>query len=188
MWERMFEALTTDRDNQYLTIDSNIVRDRSQAATGKGGREDQVLGRSRGGLKTKIHMPADTFGRPLRILSRRGMSVPPGRFSPMKRYASTDLRDRIAEGGHSNTIERSGSHPTSTSTSIATGSNSASVAPRIIAGSRAALIDLPRQWSRPSCRARFGRSGVGPSKGQGFSPVTEPRSPRATGPSAIHHR
>lgn len=37
MWERMFEALTTDRDNQYVMIDSRVVRDRGQAATGKAG-------------------------------------------------------------------------------------------------------------------------------------------------------
>ncbi len=36
VWERVFEALTTDRDNQYLMIDSTIVRAHQQAATGKG--------------------------------------------------------------------------------------------------------------------------------------------------------
>ncbi len=36
-WERVFETLTTDRDNQYLMIDSTIVRARQQAANGKGG-------------------------------------------------------------------------------------------------------------------------------------------------------
>jgi len=35
---RVFAALTTDRDNQYLMIDSTIVRAHQQAATGKGGR------------------------------------------------------------------------------------------------------------------------------------------------------
>jgi len=33
----VFDALTTDRDNQYLMIDSTIVRAHEQAATGKGG-------------------------------------------------------------------------------------------------------------------------------------------------------
>jgi len=37
VWERVFEALTADRDNQYLMIDSTIVRAHQQAATGKGG-------------------------------------------------------------------------------------------------------------------------------------------------------
>ncbi len=37
IWERVFEALTADRDNQYLMIDSTIVRAHQQAACGKGG-------------------------------------------------------------------------------------------------------------------------------------------------------
>ena len=37
-----------------------------QAATGKGVARNQALGRSRGGLTTKIHLATDTYGRPLR--------------------------------------------------------------------------------------------------------------------------
>ncbi len=37
VWERVFEALTRDRDNQYLMLDSTLVRAHQQAATGKGG-------------------------------------------------------------------------------------------------------------------------------------------------------
>ena len=37
VWERVFAALTADRDNQYLMLDSTIVRAHQQAATGKGG-------------------------------------------------------------------------------------------------------------------------------------------------------
>jgi putative transposase len=37
VWERVFGALTQDRDNRYLMLDSTIVRAHQQAATGKGG-------------------------------------------------------------------------------------------------------------------------------------------------------
>lgn len=37
VWERVFATLTADRDNQYLMLDSTIVRAHQQAATGKGG-------------------------------------------------------------------------------------------------------------------------------------------------------
>jgi transposase len=37
VWERVFAALTEDRDNRYLMIDSTIVRAHQQAASGKGG-------------------------------------------------------------------------------------------------------------------------------------------------------
>ncbi|MFO1487550.1 MAG: hypothetical protein U1F65_03640 [Verrucomicrobiota bacterium] len=49
-------------------IDSTLVKAHQQAATGKRGRSEQALGRSRGGLTTKIHMLCDTLGRPLRLL------------------------------------------------------------------------------------------------------------------------
>ena len=52
-WERVFKALTADQDNQYLMIDSTIVRAHQQAATGKRGAQDQALGRSRGGSGTE---------------------------------------------------------------------------------------------------------------------------------------
>ena len=43
VWERVFEALTRDRDNQYLMIDSAIVRAHAQAATGqKGGSKTRL--------------------------------------------------------------------------------------------------------------------------------------------------
>jgi transposase len=37
VWERVFAALTQDRDNRYLMLDSTIVRAHQQAATRKGG-------------------------------------------------------------------------------------------------------------------------------------------------------
>jgi transposase len=37
VWERLFEALIRDRDNQYLMLDTTLVRAHQQAATGKGG-------------------------------------------------------------------------------------------------------------------------------------------------------
>ena len=37
VWERIFAVLSRDRDNEYLMIDSTIVRAHQQAASGKGG-------------------------------------------------------------------------------------------------------------------------------------------------------
>src|SRR5215211_1328606 len=45
VWERVFNALTRDRDNEYLMIDSAIVRAHAQAATGqKGGSRTRLWG------------------------------------------------------------------------------------------------------------------------------------------------
>jgi hypothetical protein len=59
IWEQVFDALSADRDNLYLMIDSTIVRAHQQAASGKEGAKDQALGRSRGGLRAKVHMLVD---------------------------------------------------------------------------------------------------------------------------------
>ena len=39
VWERVFASLTGDPDNQYLMLDTTLVRAHQQAATGKGGRK-----------------------------------------------------------------------------------------------------------------------------------------------------
>jgi len=45
VWEWVFQALTKDRDNEYLMIDSAIVRAHAQAATGqKGGSKTRLWG------------------------------------------------------------------------------------------------------------------------------------------------
>ena len=66
--------LTADRKNEYLMLDSTLVRTHQQAATGKRGNQNQVLGRSRGGLTTKIHMLVDSLGRPLRFALSPGQA------------------------------------------------------------------------------------------------------------------
>lgn len=44
VWDRVFADLIKDRDNQYLMIDSTIVRAHQQAATGKGGPRNRLWG------------------------------------------------------------------------------------------------------------------------------------------------
>lgn len=44
VWERIFEDLTSDPDNQYLMLDSTVVRAHQQAASGKGGQRMRLWG------------------------------------------------------------------------------------------------------------------------------------------------
>jgi putative transposase len=44
VWERVFESLTGDPDNQYLMLDTTLVRAHPQAATGKGGPAIRLWG------------------------------------------------------------------------------------------------------------------------------------------------
>jgi putative transposase len=43
-WERIFEVLTRDRKNEYLMLDTTLVRAHQQAATGKGGTKIRLWG------------------------------------------------------------------------------------------------------------------------------------------------
>ena len=44
VWERVFAVLTADPDNDYLMLDSTLVRAHQQAATGKGGTKIRLWG------------------------------------------------------------------------------------------------------------------------------------------------
>ena len=44
VWERVFDNLTDDPDNQYLMLDTTLVRAHQQAATGKGGPAIRLWG------------------------------------------------------------------------------------------------------------------------------------------------
>lgn len=44
IWEKVFSALIADRRNEYLMLDTTLVRAHQQAATGKGGRATRLWG------------------------------------------------------------------------------------------------------------------------------------------------
>ena len=44
IWDKIFEILTQDAHNQYLMIDSTIVRAHQQAICGKGGAKTRLWG------------------------------------------------------------------------------------------------------------------------------------------------
>jgi transposase len=44
VWERVFEALIDDPKNEYLMLDTTLVRAHQQAATGKGGARTRLWG------------------------------------------------------------------------------------------------------------------------------------------------
>ncbi len=59
---------------ESIMIDSTIVRAHSCAAGGKGGNEEQELGRSKGGYTTKVHATTDALGNPLKLIELFGNS------------------------------------------------------------------------------------------------------------------
>ncbi|MEH1950039.1 MAG: IS5 family transposase [Nostoc sp.] len=65
VWEGVFQHLADDADNEYAMIDSTIVRAHQHSAGAKGGSSTEAIGRSKGGLSTKIHAVVDALGNPL---------------------------------------------------------------------------------------------------------------------------
>ncbi|WP_410503481.1 IS5 family transposase [Leptolyngbya sp. O-77] len=62
--QRVFQVLSEDADNEYAMIDTTIVRAHQHSAGAKGGCQCQAIGRSKGGLSTKIHATVDALGNP----------------------------------------------------------------------------------------------------------------------------
>ena len=67
VWEKFFQFLAEDADNEYAMLDATIVRahQHSAGARKKEPEEDQALGRSKGGVSTKIHAMCDALGNPI---------------------------------------------------------------------------------------------------------------------------
>ncbi|MGK9204234.1 IS5 family transposase [Sinorhizobium meliloti] len=68
VWDRLLEAVSEAYDGDIVMIDSTCVRVHQHAATGKkGDGDDGGMGRSRGGLTSKIHALVDAEGRPVNL-------------------------------------------------------------------------------------------------------------------------
>jgi transposase len=70
LWSRkgvlhcIFKCLSRLADSEWLFLDGSIVR-AHQHSSGAASEEEQAIGRSRGGLTTKIHLSVDSGGLPV---------------------------------------------------------------------------------------------------------------------------
>nr|WP_235891101.1 IS5 family transposase [Pararhizobium mangrovi] len=74
IWLRVFEALAAASPQSMQLIDSSIVRAHQHAAGGKKGVRNHAIGRSRGGLTSKIHVVVDEKGLPVRLALTAGQA------------------------------------------------------------------------------------------------------------------
>ena len=72
VWRGILAVLAEDADNEYDMIDSTVVRAHQHSAGARKADGDQAIGRSRGGLSTKIHTLVDALGNPLGIVLTGG--------------------------------------------------------------------------------------------------------------------
>jgi transposase len=66
-WKALFKKLTQDIDTESIMIDGSYVKLHQHGCGAQGGQYLQAIGRSKGGLTTKIHAVVDGLGNPLRI-------------------------------------------------------------------------------------------------------------------------
>ncbi|MGL4824691.1 MAG: IS5 family transposase [Alphaproteobacteria bacterium] len=77
VWQMIFNTLASDADTEWVMIDTTLIRAHQHAAGARkkcsqGTAREQELGRSRGGLTTKIHAACDALGNPLRFYLTAG--------------------------------------------------------------------------------------------------------------------
>src|SRR3954466_666023 len=68
IFERVFACLSGEPDFEYALIDGTIVTAHQKASGAKGGTRSQAIGRSRGGLTTKIVALVDALGTLVRFI------------------------------------------------------------------------------------------------------------------------
>ena len=72
VFQRVFRFLASDHDNEYMMIDATIVRAHQHSAGAQKKNGAQAIGRSRGGLTTKIHALVDALGNPVEVMLSPG--------------------------------------------------------------------------------------------------------------------
>src|SRR3954454_24755232 len=83
VFERVFGCLSDEPDFEYALIDGTIVTAHQKASGARGGTENQAIGRSRGGLTTKILALADALGTLVRFVLLPGQRFDTVGVSPL---------------------------------------------------------------------------------------------------------
>jgi transposase len=68
VWEQIFKHLSEDSDFEYVLVDATLVRAHQHGTGAKGRRQNQAIGKSRGGLTTKIAVIVDALGNLIRFM------------------------------------------------------------------------------------------------------------------------
>jgi len=114
VWDRVFETFAVESDREYLMVDGSIVRVHQHGAAKKAEQESEAMGKSRGGLSTKIHAAVDGLGNPIRLLLTAGQASEYGQSLPLIEGFSTDYV--LADKGYDSNefidaVEQAGAEP-----------------------------------------------------------------------------
>lgn len=111
VFEGIFKLLASDADTEYMMIDATIVRAHQHSAGARKDNGPQAIGRSRGGLTTKIHALVDALGNPANLILTAGQThdlacaedliehVDPGAMLADKAYDADTLIEKLKHRG-----------------------------------------------------------------------------------------
>lgn len=107
LFDTIFKDLISDCDLHVVSIDSTIVKVHQDA----GSKKKELIGKSRGGNTTKIHVATDTSGKPVEIILTAGQShditvaedlienLKPENILADTAYDSNKFRDKVKSMG-----------------------------------------------------------------------------------------
>ena len=112
LWARVLAALAAHHDPETYAVDATYVRVHADGTRARGGYAAQAVGRSRGGLTSKIHLLTDALGNPVRFVITGGERndvtqapalLPPGTGAHVvcdRGYDADWWRERLRAAGH----------------------------------------------------------------------------------------
>src|ERR671910_2449338 len=100
VFDQIFEALSDDVDFEYVIVDGTIVRVHQHGTGAQGGTHNQAIGRSRGGLTTKIVALVDALGNLVRFVLLPGQRHDSVGVAPLLKDLDFDalLADKAFDG------------------------------------------------------------------------------------------
>ena len=108
----MLAFLAADHDRESYAVDATYVRVHAHGTRARGGYRAQAVGRSRGGLTSKVHLLTDALGNPVRFVVTGGERnditqapalLPPGSSAEVicdRGYDADWWRERLVAAGH----------------------------------------------------------------------------------------
>ncbi len=112
LWAEVLSFLAKEHDEEAYAVDATYVRVHAHGTHGRGGYAAQAIGRSRGGLTSKIHLLTDALGYPVRFVVTGGERnditqapalLPPGTAAQVicdRGYDADWWRERLHAAGH----------------------------------------------------------------------------------------
>lgn len=112
IWPRVLAWLAEAHDREAYAVDATHVRVHAHGTRARGGYAAQPIGRSRGGLTSKVHLLLDALGYPVRFVITGGERndvtqapalLPPGTGAQVlcdRGYDADWWRDRLLAAGH----------------------------------------------------------------------------------------